>query len=232
MGRAFRPAEPDGRDACGCTVRSRPGRTDDSVPVTAFPRGGRGRLACPPRTGCPQPSRPCPVTSSILMTRPISPAPPPVLVRRDRGPRVSSMAATVASAVGAGPARGRGGLMDYKLGDRPTRRRCRRRQGLLRRPGRLRGRLRHRPQRALPHRPADPAGSSTSIAIGTNLTRVPAVPGSAQGLHLVVEDIDRARQELTGRGVEVTDIDDRPWGRFAWLSDPDGNGWELSQPSS
>ncbi len=77
-----------------------------------------------------------------------------------------------------------------------------------------------------------PAGSSTSIAIGTNLTRVPAVPGSAQGPRLVVEDIDRARQELAGRGVEVTDIDDRPWGRLVWFSDPDGNGWELSQPSS
>jgi len=47
-----------------------------------------------------------------------------------------------------------------------------------------------------------------------------------------VEDIDRARQELAGRGVEVTDIDDRPGGRLVWFSDPDGNGWEISQPSS
>ena len=74
-----------------------------------------------------------------------------------------------------------------------------------------------------------PSGSAASIAIGTNLTHRPAAPGSAQGMRLVVDDIDQARSELIGRGVEVTDVDDRAWGRFAWFTDPDGNGWELNE---
>lgn len=76
-----------------------------------------------------------------------------------------------------------------------------------------------------------PPGSPTSIAIGVNLTHVPAEPGSAQGMRLVVSDIDGAVAELRGRGCQVTDVEDRPWGRFAWFADPDGNGWELSQPA-
>lgn len=74
-----------------------------------------------------------------------------------------------------------------------------------------------------------PPGSAASIAIGTNLTHSPAEPGSAQGMRLVVDDIDQARAELVGRGVEVTDVDNRAWGRFAWFTDPDGNGWELNE---
>lgn len=76
-----------------------------------------------------------------------------------------------------------------------------------------------------------PPGSSTSVAIGVNLWREPVAPGSTQGLRLVVADIDGAREGLVARGVDVTAVDDRPWGRFAWFSDPDGNGWELSQPA-
>ena len=75
-----------------------------------------------------------------------------------------------------------------------------------------------------------PPVSATSIAIGVNLTQTPAAPGSVQGLRLVVQDITAARDQLTATGVQVTDIDDRPWGRFAWFADPDGNGWELNQP--
>lgn len=76
-----------------------------------------------------------------------------------------------------------------------------------------------------------PPGSPTSVAIGVNLTQKPSAPGSVQGVRLVVADLDQARTELTGRGVEVSDIDDRPWGRFAWFEDLDGNGWELNQPA-
>ncbi len=43
-----------------------------------------------------------------------------------------------------------------------------------------------------------------------------------KGLRLVVDDIDGARETLAASGVEVSDVDDRPWGRFAWFSDPDG----------
>ena len=72
-----------------------------------------------------------------------------------------------------------------------------------------------------------PPGSGCSIAIGEGLTRVP--PGSAQGLQLVVPDIEAAHDQLAERGVEVSDIEDFPWGRFVFFDDPDGNGWAVQQ---
>ena len=55
-------------------------------------------------------------------------------------------------------------------------------------------------------------------------------PGSIRGLHLVVEDIEAARAELVGRGVEVSDIHDFGGGvRGAEFSDPDGNSFELQE---
>ena len=72
-----------------------------------------------------------------------------------------------------------------------------------------------------------PRGSACSIAIGNGLTE--AAPGSAPGLQMVVADIDAARTELAGRGVAVSDVQDFPWGRFAFFSDPDGNRWSLQQ---
>jgi predicted enzyme related to lactoylglutathione lyase len=72
-----------------------------------------------------------------------------------------------------------------------------------------------------------PPGSACSIALGTGLVDTP--PGSAQGLQLVVTDIDAARAELTGRGVDVSDVQDFPWGRFVFFSDPDGNGWAVQE---
>ena len=56
-----------------------------------------------------------------------------------------------------------------------------------------------------------------------------AEPGSVQGLQVVVSDIDAARKELSGRGVEVSDVQDFPWGRFVFFSDPDGNGWAVQE---
>jgi catechol 2,3-dioxygenase-like lactoylglutathione lyase family enzyme len=72
-----------------------------------------------------------------------------------------------------------------------------------------------------------PPGSGASIAIGTGLTTMPA--GSVEGLQLVVADIDAARDELTGRGLEVGDVQDFPWGRFLFFADPDGNRWAVQQ---
>ena len=72
-----------------------------------------------------------------------------------------------------------------------------------------------------------PPGSACSIAIGSGLTE--AEPGSAQGLQLVVEDIEAARAELVGRGVEASEIQDFPWGSFVFFRDPDGNGWAVQQ---
>lgn len=72
-----------------------------------------------------------------------------------------------------------------------------------------------------------PPGSACSIAIGTGVTD--AVPGSVRGMQLVVADIVRARTELAGRGVAVSDIQDFPWGRFVFFSDPDGNAWAVQE---
>jgi catechol 2,3-dioxygenase-like lactoylglutathione lyase family enzyme len=70
-----------------------------------------------------------------------------------------------------------------------------------------------------------PPGSACSIAIGTGI--VDSTPGSLKGLQLVVEDIEAAKAELNGRGVETGEIQDFPWGRFVFFSDPDGNAWSV-----
>jgi predicted enzyme related to lactoylglutathione lyase len=72
-----------------------------------------------------------------------------------------------------------------------------------------------------------PPGSNCSVAIGEGITEM--VPGSVQGLQLVVDDIEAARDELAARGVDVSDVEDFPWGRFVYFSDPDGNGWAVQQ---
>jgi predicted enzyme related to lactoylglutathione lyase len=72
-----------------------------------------------------------------------------------------------------------------------------------------------------------PRGSACSIALGKGITTAP--PGSAQGLQMVVSDINAARAELIERGVEVSEVHDFPWGLFIFFSDPDGNGWAVQQ---
>jgi catechol 2,3-dioxygenase-like lactoylglutathione lyase family enzyme len=72
-----------------------------------------------------------------------------------------------------------------------------------------------------------PPGSACSIAIGTGLSEM--APGSVEGLQLVVDDIEAARAELAGRGVEVSDVQVFDWGSFVFFSDPDGNGWAVQQ---
>lgn len=72
-----------------------------------------------------------------------------------------------------------------------------------------------------------PPGSGCSISIGEGLTEME--PGSLEGLQLVVDDIEAAREELAGRGLEVAEIQDFPWGRFVFFSDPDGNRWAVQQ---
>ncbi len=72
-----------------------------------------------------------------------------------------------------------------------------------------------------------PSGSACSIAIGDGLVKTP--PGSAQGLQLVVDDVKAARAELLERGVEVSEVQDFPWGSFVFFSDPDGNSWSVQQ---
>jgi catechol 2,3-dioxygenase-like lactoylglutathione lyase family enzyme len=93
-----------------------------------------------------------------------------------------------------------------------------------------------------------PPGSGCSVQFGTNLTA--AAPSSAQGLCLVVSDIEAARDDLAARGVEASDVfhegalgdrfhqadrvagpspDRSTYGSFAAFSDPDGNGWLLQE---
>ena len=72
-----------------------------------------------------------------------------------------------------------------------------------------------------------PQGSAASIALGKGLSN--SEPGAVQGLQLVVDDANAARAELVERGVEASEVQDFPWGRFVFFSDPDGNGWAVQQ---
>ena len=98
-----------------------------------------------------------------------------------------------------------------------------------------------------------PPGSGCSVIFGKNVTA--AAPGSAQGLYLIVSDIEAARSELLGRGVEISEVfhdarrvcrhrrtlsvragpgrrsdpEHRSYRSFASFSDPDGNGWLLQE---
>lgn len=76
-----------------------------------------------------------------------------------------------------------------------------------------------------------PPGSACSIVIGTGLKGLSdMVPGTQKGLHLVVSDIDQARNELIGRGVVVGDIVDVGGGvKYAWFADSDGNSMGLQE---
>ena len=96
-----------------------------------------------------------------------------------------------------------------------------------------------------------PPGSGCSVQFGTNMTA--AAPGSAQGLYLIVSDIEAAREELVANGVEASEVfhaetpgaqfqpdgtsgrvsgaaaDHASYSSFATFSDPDGNGWLLQE---
>ena len=76
-----------------------------------------------------------------------------------------------------------------------------------------------------------PPGSACSIVIGIGLNDISDMaPGTQKGLHLVVPDIDRARDELIGRGVSVGDIQDVGGGvKYARFADPDGNSMVLQE---
>jgi catechol 2,3-dioxygenase-like lactoylglutathione lyase family enzyme len=87
-----------------------------------------------------------------------------------------------------------------------------------------------------------PPGSGCAIALMRNLD----APGSLQGLHLTVADIEGAREELTGRGVPVSDFfhfgpggqtdgldpERASYGSFCSIADPDGNGWLIQEVSA
>ena len=70
-----------------------------------------------------------------------------------------------------------------------------------------------------------PPGSACSIVIGEGITK--AAPGSVEGVQMVVSDIQAAHDELAARGVEVSEVQEFPWGKFVFFSDPDGNRWSV-----
>jgi uncharacterized glyoxalase superfamily protein PhnB len=72
-----------------------------------------------------------------------------------------------------------------------------------------------------------PEGSACSIVIGEGITEMK--PGSQQGLQVVVDNTQAAYDELKEKGVEVSDVQEMPWGIFTFFSDPDGNGWSVQQ---
>ncbi len=72
-----------------------------------------------------------------------------------------------------------------------------------------------------------PPGSGCSIAFGKGVSDMPA--GSLRALQVVVSSADEALADLRARGVETSDIDDQPWGRFVFFSDPDGNTWAVQE---
>ena len=72
-----------------------------------------------------------------------------------------------------------------------------------------------------------PPGSACSITIGQGVTD--AAPGSVKGLQLVVANADEARADLTSRGVDASEVQEFPWGRFTFFSDPDGNSWAVQE---
>ncbi|HEX2025213.1 MAG TPA: glyoxalase superfamily protein [Actinomycetota bacterium] len=88
-----------------------------------------------------------------------------------------------------------------------------------------------------------PPGSDCSITVGIGIGINDVQPGSYRGLHLVVADIEAARQELVGRGVEVSEIrhmspqgwkpgpdrEHTDYNSFADFADPDGNTWILQE---
>lgn len=72
-----------------------------------------------------------------------------------------------------------------------------------------------------------PPGSACSIAFGLGVSDM--APGSLRALQVVVASADEALADLRGRGVETSDIDDQPWGRFVHFADPDGNSWSVQE---
>ena len=72
-----------------------------------------------------------------------------------------------------------------------------------------------------------PQGSACSICFGEGLGMTPEE--QPRTIQVVVAKAEEARDHLRGRGVECSDVDEQPWGRFVHLVDPDGNRWEFQE---
>jgi catechol 2,3-dioxygenase-like lactoylglutathione lyase family enzyme len=77
-----------------------------------------------------------------------------------------------------------------------------------------------------------PPGSACSVVVGPVVVSPGTDLGAGARLQLVVTDIDAARGELAGRGVDVSDVqtlDPRDGGKFIFFTDPDGNNWAVQE---
>jgi catechol 2,3-dioxygenase-like lactoylglutathione lyase family enzyme len=74
-----------------------------------------------------------------------------------------------------------------------------------------------------------PPGSACSIAFGTGFGLPTPDESVITGLHLVVDDVAAARDELVARGATVSGIDDMGGVLYAHFRDPDGNSWSLQE---
>jgi predicted enzyme related to lactoylglutathione lyase len=74
-----------------------------------------------------------------------------------------------------------------------------------------------------------PPGSACSIVFGTGMGETGVAPGSIKGLHLVVADIEEARDQLVERGVTVSEVSDLGGVLYAYFEDPDANTWALQE---
>jgi len=72
-----------------------------------------------------------------------------------------------------------------------------------------------------------PPGSACSVVFGVGISAQDSAP--VQGLHLVVDDLEAARELLLSKGVEVSAVNDMGGVLYAYFSDPDGNSWALQQ---
>ena len=75
-----------------------------------------------------------------------------------------------------------------------------------------------------------PSGQSVTVALVTWFENMK--PRGLQGVMVNTEDIDAEHTLLRSRGLEIGEIKQEPWGRYAMFNDPDGNGWILRQPPS
>ena len=96
----------------------------------------------------------------------------------------------------------------------------------------------HQPSEAFRVVQLTPPGSACSVTIGKGLADM--APGSLKGLQLVVADVEAARAELAGRGVEISSVKHfedgvmadghgGPWNSFIFFDDPDGNSWTVQE---
>jgi predicted enzyme related to lactoylglutathione lyase len=86
----------------------------------------------------------------------------------------------------------------------------------------------HRVHEALRFVQLTPPGSACSLVMGEGVTEM--APGSQKLLQIVVDDVEAARRQLLANGVDASEVDPQPWGRFVTFADPDGNTWNLQEP--